>query len=218
MLLPVIAFLAGVVALQFCSTLPPVLAYTLVPLALALLRWPRTRTPAVLLIGFFWAALRAEIALAPGLDAGLEGQTVLVEGTILDIPRHVAAGKTRLLFQLQRLDAGSGWHEFRGKVRLSNYAVIETMEAGERWRLAVRLKRPRGFSNPGGFDYERWLFEQRIIATGYIRKDPANQRLRASALNIITAVRHRLIRTIDRMDPRYRWVWCRIEPGARTDR
>ncbi len=202
MLLPVIAFLAGVLALQFCSTLPPVLAYTLVPLALALLRWPRTRIPAFLLIGFFWAALRAEIALAPALDAGLEGQTVLVEGTVLDIPRQVAPGKTRFLFQLQRLDAGSGWHEFQGKVRLSNYAVIETMEGGERWRLAVRLKRPRGFSNPGGFDYERWLFEQRIIATGYIRKDPANQRLRAGALDIITAVRHRLIRTLDRMDPR----------------
>ncbi|MDX2456167.1 MAG: ComEC/Rec2 family competence protein, partial [Gammaproteobacteria bacterium] len=200
MQLPIIAFLAGVVALQFCSTLPSILVYTLVPFTLALLRWPRTRIPAFLILGFFWAALRAEIAFTPRLDAGLEGKTLLVEGMLLDIPKSVAPGKTRFLFQLERLDAGAGWSDFHGKVRLSNYAVIESMEGGERWRLAVRLKRPRGFSNPGGFDYERWLFEQRIIATGYIRKDPANQRLQSGVLNGITAVRHRLMKTIDGMD------------------
>jgi competence protein ComEC len=32
----------------------------------------------------------------------------------------------------------------------------------------VKLKRPRGFRNPGGFDYERWLFQQRLRATGYV--------------------------------------------------
>jgi competence protein ComEC len=36
----------------------------------------------------------------------------------------------------------------------------------------VRLKQPRGLLNPGGFDYERWLFSQNIGATGYIRKHP----------------------------------------------
>ena len=200
MLLPVIAFLAGILVLQFCSTLPPVYTYTLVPVALVLLRWPRTRIPALLVIGFFWAALRAEIAISPRLDTGLEGQTLLVEGRVLDIPRSVAPGKTRFLFQLERLDTGSGWSDFHGKVRLGNYAVIEALEGGERWRLAVRLKRPRGFSNPGGFDYERWLFEQRIIATGYIRKHPANRRLQAGALDMITGVRHRLMKTIERMD------------------
>lgn len=200
MLLPVIAFLAGILALQFCSDLPPLYAWTLVPVALTLLRWPLTRIPALLVIGFFWASLRAEIAFAPRLDAALEGQTLLVEGRVLDIPRRVAPGKTRFLFQLERLDAGSGWVNFHGKVRLGNYAVIETLEDGERWRLALRLKRPRGFSNPGGFDYERWLFAQRIIATGYIRKHAANRRLQAGSLDLITGARHQLIKTIARMD------------------
>ncbi len=40
---------------------------------------------------------------------------------------------------------------------------------GERWRLTVRLKQPHGSRNPFGFDYERWLWEQGLGATGYVR-------------------------------------------------
>ncbi|MCK5481854.1 MAG: hypothetical protein KAJ06_11930, partial [Gammaproteobacteria bacterium] len=87
MLLHTIAFFAGVLALQFCTTLPPIYSYALVPVALLLFRWPRARIPAILVTGFFWAALRAEVALAPRLDTSLAGQTLLVEGTVLDIPR-----------------------------------------------------------------------------------------------------------------------------------
>jgi competence protein ComEC len=201
MLLHAIAFFAGVLTLQFCSTLPPVYSYALVPVALVLsFHWPRTRIPALLVVGFFWAALRAEVALAPRLDTGLAGQTLLVEGTVLDIPRRISPEKTRFLFQADRLDAGSGWVDYRGRLRLSNYAAIETLQAGERWRLAVRLKPPHGFSNPGGFDYERWLFERRIMATGYIRKGPENRRLGDGRVNRITALRHRLIQTFNRLN------------------
>jgi competence protein ComEC len=31
------------------------------------------------------------------------------------------------------------------------------------------MKKPHGFMNPGGFDYESWLFRQNIQATGYVR-------------------------------------------------
>jgi competence protein ComEC len=54
------------------------------------------------------------------------------------------------------------------------------MAAGERWQLTVRLKAPHGGSNPFGFDYELWLWEQGLQATGYVRvgpKDPAPLRL-----------------------------------------
>lgn len=40
---------------------------------------------------------------------------------------------------------------------------------GERWKMTVRLKAPHGNSNPGGFDFELWLLEQGIQATGYVR-------------------------------------------------
>jgi competence protein ComEC len=43
------------------------------------------------------------------------------------------------------------------------------VRAGERWRLVVRLKAPHGARNPHGFDYELWLWEQGVQATGYVR-------------------------------------------------
>ena len=46
------------------------------------------------------------------------------------------------------------------------------IRAGERWQLVARLKAPHGNLNPHGFDYELWLWEQGIGATGYLRATP----------------------------------------------
>lgn len=43
------------------------------------------------------------------------------------------------------------------------------LHPGELWRFTVRLKQPHGNRNPFGFDYERWLWEQGLGATGYVR-------------------------------------------------
>ena len=48
------------------------------------------------------------------------------------------------------------------------------LRAGERWSFTVRLKSPHGNANPHGFDYELWLWEQGVGATGTIRATPAN--------------------------------------------
>ena len=42
-------------------------------------------------------------------------------------------------------------------------------QAGDMWRFSVKLKAPHGHINPHGFDYELWLWEQGIQATGYVR-------------------------------------------------
>ena len=46
------------------------------------------------------------------------------------------------------------------------------LHAGERWQMTLRLKAPHGNSNPHGFDYELWLWEQGLQATGYVRSGP----------------------------------------------
>ena len=61
--------------------------------------------------------------------------------------------------------------------REDEWHALPVLHAGERWRLTVRLKRPHGNVNPHGFDYEGWLLEQGVRATGYVRPDRANQRL-----------------------------------------
>ncbi|MGA1071314.1 MAG: DNA internalization-related competence protein ComEC/Rec2 [Pseudohongiellaceae bacterium] len=43
------------------------------------------------------------------------------------------------------------------------------LRPGSRLQLTVKLNRPHGFSNPGGFDYEALLFRNKILAKGYVR-------------------------------------------------
>jgi competence protein ComEC len=65
-----------------------------------------------------------------------------------------------------------GWYGSSGRDR--------QLRAGDRWAFTVRLKAPHGNLNPHGFDYELWLWEQGVRATGYVRedaRDPPPQRL-----------------------------------------
>ena len=194
MLLPTAAFVAGVVVLQWCATLPPLWAYAVVPLVLCSLLWRAARLPAVFTVGFFWAALFAETALDPELAPAHEGKTVLVEGRVLERPRQISPRQMRFPFYIERLDAGQGWSRFGGKARLSIYSPDFKVANGEHWQLAVRLKRPHGFSNPGGFDFEQWLFQRGIRATGYVRQDKARNRLLSvTRSSVIDRFRSRLM-------------------------
>jgi competence protein ComEC len=200
MLLLTAAFVGGVVVLQWCAVLPPLWLYSVTPLALCALALRFARLPAVFFLGFLWAALLAESALDPALDPAAEGRTVLVEGRVLERPEPITPRQTRFLFFIERLDAGQGWSDFRGKARLNIYSTELRVASGERWQLAVRLKRPHGFSNPGGFDFEQWLFQQRIRATGYVRQDKVRNRLLAVADgSVIDSFRYRLMAAYDGM-------------------
>ena len=58
------------------------------------------------------------------------------------------------------------------KLRLSWYYPDQPIKAGQQWAFTVKLKRVHGTMNPGGFDYERWLFTEGVGATGYVRPAP----------------------------------------------
>ena len=51
------------------------------------------------------------------------------------------------------------------------------LRAGDHWQLRVRLRRPRGMLNQGGFDYQAWLVEQGYSATGYVVPSSENHQI-----------------------------------------
>jgi competence protein ComEC len=179
MLLISLGFLLGVGALQQCESLPSVslagLLIILVPLLIKLKKW---RFPLAIACGFLWALFQAQNRLYPELRREWEGRDLVLTGLIASLPERKGR-VTRFLFNVEGLRFGKSWqHRFPTRVRLSWYGMSPPLRTGQRWQLTARLKRPWGFKNPGGFDYEAWLFQQGIRATGYVRQ-PDRARLLA---------------------------------------
>ncbi len=124
-----------------------------------------------ILSGLLWHLIWAERLLQQRLPERLEGMTMLVEGVVLGLPQRSAIAQQ---FEFNITDSES---DFVQKKVLLNYYGTEVIVPGQLWRFAVRLNRPHGFSNPGGFDYEGWLFQRRISAKGYVRNTKNNQLL-----------------------------------------
>ncbi len=82
------------------------------------------------------------------------------------------------------------------QLQLNWYQPSEMVEPGQRWRFSVRLKPPQGASNPGGFDYVGWLFQQQVDAMGYVTAHSVPQREGAAEMSI-HRLRFELIRWLE---------------------
>lgn len=139
-------------------------------------RWPRTRPICALALGFALAVAAAHERRYPTLAPELEGVDLQVHGRVVDLVERDSR-RQRFRFRVDRARFGNTPVTLPETIRLAWYHAEAQVAPGERWRFTVRLKRPRGFHNPGGFDYERWLFLEGLGATGYIRPEPAPARV-----------------------------------------
>ncbi|WP_174824664.1 DNA internalization-related competence protein ComEC/Rec2 [Pseudomonas sp. SST3] len=181
-----LALAAGLLLLRFLPQLPPVSTLPFLFVAgLALLPF-RGRAIGCFLCGFAWACLSAHWALDDRLPTELDGRTFWLEGQVTGLP-DVRGGVVR--FEL--VDISSRHSGLPSRLRLAWYGGPK-VQAGERWRLAAKLKRPRGLVNPHPFDYEAWLLARRIGASGTIK---AGERLSAAAGDEVwrDQLRHRLM-------------------------
>ena len=120
--------------------------------------------------GALWTTLHIHARLADRLPTELQGGDFAVTGWVDGFPNH-APGQSSFSF---RVVSGEPAEAIPGRLRLSWYdPPPEAVQPGSAFDLVVRLKRPRGLSNPGGFDYERWLFQEGYGATGYVRQGQA---------------------------------------------
>ncbi len=129
---------------------------------------------AAFLLGFAWAGATAHWRLHDALPTEWEGRDIDVIGVIASLPQPFERG-VRFEFEVEtRLSPGAvvprhlllAWYGGYGGDEINSVAPVH---AGERWRLTVRLRKPHGNANPHGFDYEAWLLERGVRATGYVR-------------------------------------------------
>lgn len=167
------ALAAGLLALRFLAELPSVGWLLGMAAAGLLLLFGRLYWLGLFLLGFAWACGSAQVALDGRLAAELDGRTLWLEGRVVDLP---ASGEGVTRFRLEEVSAARGVL-LPERLRLS-WRGAPPLMGGERWRLAVTLKRPRGLVNAAGFDYEAWLLAQRVGAVGKVK---AGQRLQPAS-------------------------------------
>ncbi|HEY5900696.1 MAG TPA: DNA internalization-related competence protein ComEC/Rec2, partial [Burkholderiales bacterium] len=185
MTLAALAFAAGAAYLQTQAFLPaPAWTALLVPLALLALRYRFLVVAVAFGAGFFWAALCAQSRMDQWLPHELEGRDLAIVGVISSLP---ALGDRSVRFEFD-VEGSEGEASVPARLQLAWYRgsapeedaaapLASMVHPGERWAFTVRLRRPHGLVNPHGFDYEAWLLERGIGATGYVRSRSEPRRL-----------------------------------------
>jgi competence protein ComEC len=194
--LAALAWAAGAAALQLQPGLPSLswLA-VLPPLVFAASRKKYFVAPSAFAAGFLWAAVLAHVRMADWLSPELEGRDLDVVGVVSSLP---AVSERAVRFEFEVESAGErlpkklllAWH--RSAWGEEGAALLtQAVHPGERWLFTVRLRRPHGHVNPYGFDYEAWLLERGIGATGYVRQRGEQRRVgfRNSALDRVEFLR-----------------------------
>ncbi|MGD8236059.1 MAG: ComEC/Rec2 family competence protein, partial [Chromatiales bacterium] len=170
-----LAFLAGILLLALFPRLPPLALCWILLFPLLLCLYRRWYAAGLLMAGFAYAWIDAASYIDRLLPSDLERRELLVDGCVTGLPVHTAE-VSRFRFDVTdaQLETGESL-SLHGRVRLSWYDAGRELVPGECGRLLVRLFQPRGMSNPGGMDYERWLFQQNLVARGYVRESASNR-------------------------------------------
>ena len=177
--------------------------------------------------GLLWTALYIRQVVPPLDLEQIEGQTIRVTGEIASLPKkdHI---KVQFIFNIHSREmtyTGGQPQAFKAKVYLSWYggsrygsnSIRETVKAGQTWQLDIRLKHNNGLMNPGAFDYEQWLFQNHIQATGYVRKGKLLSSEQAPCS--LSGLRQKLADTLDRVlaDNPYKGLFKALAIGSRAD-
>ncbi|CAG4883176.1 DNA internalization-related competence protein ComEC/Rec2 [Georgfuchsia toluolica] len=192
MTIVILAFAAGVLWLQTQAALPDgtmLLGMSAIgalccgaSAAKVRLRW--VLPVGTFLFGIVWAGWFAGYRMADQLPLSSEGRDIDVVGVVAEMPQITDRG-TRFRFAVESStlpvprQISLTWYAHRMADDDVPEVVPVVVHAGERWRFQVRLKRPHGSLNPESFDYEAWLFERGIRATGYIRDAPDSGAIKA---------------------------------------
>jgi competence protein ComEC len=166
-----IGFLGGVCWMLGLATLPGGTTVAIVVVAAASLTLgSRYWAPLAFALGFGWCWIVASERLAGRLDPELEGRSLALRGTVASVPQRVAGG-ARFWFAIEP-EAG-----LPSRVELTRYEAGAVPRAAERLALVARLRRPRGFANPGGVDQEARLLREGIGASGYVKSASSEGRV-----------------------------------------
>lgn len=151
-----------------------------------LLVWRRSRLLGCTILGFTLFMQAGQDIVESRLDEQFAGDSLLTRVRIVEFPKTSANSVSMLVEPL-------GDRRLPRRSRVSWFEPPLEPSIGDVWEFELRLRRPRGHSNPGVFDLEAWLFRRKIHATGYVVSGKRNRRLETGTESAIDSFRRRFI-------------------------
>jgi len=179
-----LGFTAGALALLALPQLPA-LKWLLALSVPALLPWRFRSLYAVTLLGALLTFWHAQQRLGERWPDARSGDEVALQGTIMSLPDADVADVLRRAGDdpaNSEPDNRHTWHFLfapdaaaladgvPSRIRTAWYRSEAELKGGQCWRFMLRLRAPHGSLNPGGADYEEWLFRQGIGASATVRE------------------------------------------------
>jgi competence protein ComEC len=143
------------------------LLLSLAACALAL-GWERVALGGLLALATTLGALRAASDPLPAdhIARVALGPLVSVEGRLAEEPVRWAPDRTRLLLDVDSLRDGLDLRPVSGRLQVTLHGEMVPVGEGQRVALDLKLSSPRGFKNPGAFDYPGFLRREGILLVG----------------------------------------------------
>jgi competence protein ComEC len=163
---------------------------------------------AFLLLGFTLFVQAGNDIVNARLDPRVAGDSMLVTVRIADFPKVTGASVSMLIEALDdpRMPARS---------RVTWYDPPKVPSMGDIWEFELRLRRPRGNSNPGVFSLENWMFREKLHAAGYIVPGRRNRLIDTGSLSWAEAYRHDFVTWVEANGGNSAPVLAAIGVGAR---
>lgn len=166
-------FTAGVLLVHALPALPSILLL-LSLLLVAIWPWRWRYVLLSFVLGMAVTGWRAHRQLDVQWPESRFNEERWVQGRIASLPersedRYAAANEPTQTWRFSFAPLGADAKALPQKIRVSWYRSDTVLAGGQCWRLLLRLRAPHGSLNPGGFDYEGWLFRQHIGATATVR-------------------------------------------------
>ncbi|MCI0408745.1 MAG: DNA internalization-related competence protein ComEC/Rec2, partial [Acidobacteria bacterium] len=222
----VVLFLSGIVAARLVvlpSSVWLIGALLAAGLALLALAYGRPRVPTVFLLLLFFSLgagrLEGELRLLPPHHVDRLAEEVLeqplrIEGIVASPTDPLAGdargiegdgGRIRVLLDLRAIWLQERQVEVTGRARLTLFRPEVVPAYGDRIRGLFKLRRPRGYLNPGGFDYPLYLRTMDVSLEGWAGEGDALERRGSGEGGMLHAwaytLRDRMIRAVSRLLP-----------------
>lgn len=169
------SFAAGLIHIPVYSfpwSVPLLLCAALCCLMLTRLRIPLVGMVACGLLGMALGSWNLQRLCAAQLSPEHDQSLQSLSFTIVSIPNRTAVSQT-FLARVESVDCAAeacAVELQQQLLRLSWYRAPHELQPGQIWHGRVKVRRPRGFVNPQGFDYHAWLLAQKVVASGSVRR------------------------------------------------